>query len=209
MLQPARRKYRKEQKGRNTGVATRGNTVAFGDFGLKSVDRGRLTARQIESARRAISRHVKRGGRIWIRVFPDKPISHKPAEVRMGNGKGNPEYYVAEIQPGKVIYEIVGVSEELAREAFRLAAAKLPPAHHVRGAHDWSMIQENEEMKAAELRQKDVAGIEAEVKALQKAHFGLRMQKATQQLNNTATLRSTRRDIARAKTILAEKQAAK
>ena len=96
MLQPARRKFRKEQKGRNTGIATRGNSVAFGDFGLKCTDRGRLTARQIEAARRAISRHVKRGGRIWIRVFPDKPISQKPAEVRMGNGKGNPEYYVAE-----------------------------------------------------------------------------------------------------------------
>ena len=126
MLQPARRKYRKEQKGRNTGIATRGNAVSFGEFGLKSTDRGRLTDRQIESARRAVSRHVKRGGRIWIRVFPDKPISTKPAEVRMGNGKGNPEYYVAEIQPGKMLYEIVGVSEELAREAFRLAAAKLP-----------------------------------------------------------------------------------
>ena len=100
--------------------------MAFGDFGLKSTDRGRLTARQIEAARRAISRHVKRGGRIWIRVFPDKPISEKPAEVRMGNGKGNPEYYVAEIQPGKMLFEIVGVSEELAREAFALAAAKLP-----------------------------------------------------------------------------------
>ena len=126
MLQPARRKFRKEQKGRNTGVATRGNTVAFGDFGLKSTDRGRLTARQIEAARRAISRHVKRGGRIWIRVFPDKPISTKPAEVRMGNGKGSTEYYVAQIQPGKMLYEMDGVSEELAREAFRLAAAKLP-----------------------------------------------------------------------------------
>ncbi len=126
MLQPARRKYRKEQKGRNTGIATRGNTVAFGDYGLKSVGRGRLTARQIESARRAISRHVKRGGRIWIRVFPDKPISQKPAEVRMGSGKGNPEFYVAEIQPGKVLFEITGVPEALAREAFRLAAAKLP-----------------------------------------------------------------------------------
>ena len=101
MLQPARRKYRKEQKGRNTGVATTGNSVAFGDFGLKSTDRGRLTARQIESARRAISRHVKRGGRIWIRVFPDKPISNKPAEVRMGNGKGSVEYYVAEISLAK------------------------------------------------------------------------------------------------------------
>ena len=126
MLQPARRKYRKEQKGRNTGLATRGATVAFGEFGLKSTDRGRLTARQIEAARRAMTLHIKRGGRIWIRVFPDKPISKKPAEVRMGNGKGNPEYYVAEIQPGKVLYEMDGVNETLAREAFKLAAAKLP-----------------------------------------------------------------------------------
>ena len=126
MLQPKRRKYRKEFKGRNTGVATRGLTVAFGDYGLKSTDRGRLTARQIEAGRRAITRHVKRGGRIWIRVFPDKPISKKPAEVRMGNGKGAVEFYVAEIQPGKVLYEITGVSEALAREAFALAAAKMP-----------------------------------------------------------------------------------
>lgn len=126
MLQPARRKYRKEQKGRNTGVATRGADVSFGEFGLKAVGRGRLTARQIESARRAMTRHIKRGGRIWIRIFPDKPISRKPAEVRMGNGKGNPEYYVAEIQPGKVLYEMDGVAEQVAREAFRLAASKLP-----------------------------------------------------------------------------------
>ena len=126
MLQPKRRKYRKEQKGRNTGKATRGSSVAFGEFGLKAMARGRLTARQIEAARRAMTRHIKRGGRIWIRIFPDKPISQKPAEVRMGNGKGNPEYYVAEIQPGKVLYEVVGVPEELARQAFRLAAAKLP-----------------------------------------------------------------------------------
>ena len=125
MLQPARRKYRKEQKGRNTGVATRGASVAFGDFGLKCTDRGRLTARQIEAARRAISRHVKRGGRIWIRVFPDKPISKKPIEVRMGNGKGGVEFWVAPIQPGRMLYEIEGVAEETAREAFRLAAAKL------------------------------------------------------------------------------------
>lgn len=126
MLQPARRKYRKEQKGRNKGLATRGASVSFGDFGLKSTARGRLTARQIEAARRAMTRHIKRGGRVWIRIFPDKPISKKPAEVRMGNGKGNPEYYVAEIQPGKVLYEMDGVSEQLAREAFALAAAKLP-----------------------------------------------------------------------------------
>jgi large subunit ribosomal protein L16 len=126
MLQPARRKYRKEQKGRNKGIATTGATVAFGEFGLKAVGRGRLTARQIEAARRAMTRHIKRGGRIWIRIFPDKPISKKPAEVRMGNGKGSPEYFVAEIQPGKVLYEMDGVDEALAREAFTLAAAKLP-----------------------------------------------------------------------------------
>jgi large subunit ribosomal protein L16 len=126
MLQPARTKYRKQQKGRNTGVATRGARVSFGEYGLKATGRGRLTARQIEAARRALSRHIKRGGRIWIRVFPDKPVSQKPAEVRMGNGKGNPEYFVAEIQPGKIIYEMDGVGEALAREAFALAAAKLP-----------------------------------------------------------------------------------
>ena len=128
MLQPTRLKYRKQHKGRNTGIATRGNKVSFGDFGLKAIGRGRLTARQIEAARRAMTRHIKRGGRIWIRVFPDKPITSKPAEVRMGGGKGSPEYYVAEIQPGKMLYEMDGVSEELAREAFRLAAAKLPIA---------------------------------------------------------------------------------
>src|SRR5437588_10471573 len=126
MRQPARRKFRKEQKGRNTGIATRGAPVSFGEFGLKATERGRLTARQIEAARRAMTRHIKRGGRIWIRIFPDKPVSQKPAEVRMGNGKGNPEYYVAEIQPGKVLYEMDGVDEALAREAFALAAAKLP-----------------------------------------------------------------------------------
>lgn len=126
MLQPARTKYRKQQKGRNTGIAVRGSKVSFGEYGLKAIDRGRLTARQIEAARRAMTRHIKRGGRIWIRIFPDKPISHKPAEVRMGNGKGSPEYFVAEIQPGKVLYEMDGVDEELAKEAFRLAAAKLP-----------------------------------------------------------------------------------
>ena len=126
MLQPARTKYRKQHKGRNTGVATRGNKVSFGEFGLKATTRGRLTARQLEAARRALSRHIKRGGRVWIRVFPDKPISRKPAEVRMGNGKGNPEYFVCEIQPGKVIFEMDGVDEKLAKEAFALAAAKLP-----------------------------------------------------------------------------------
>lgn len=126
MLQPNRRKYSKDQKGRNYGLATRGANVSFGEFGLKTLERGRITARQIEAARRAITRHIKRGGRVWIRVFPDKPISSKPAEVRMGNGKGNPEYWVALVQPGRVLYEMDGVDEQLAREAFALAAAKLP-----------------------------------------------------------------------------------
>ena len=126
MLQPSRTKFRKQFKGRNYGVATRGAKVSFGEFGLKAVDRGRLTARQIEAARRAMTRYIKRGGRIWIRIFPDKPISQKPAEVRMGKGKGSVEYWVADIQPGKVLYEMDGVQEHVAREAFRLAAAKLP-----------------------------------------------------------------------------------
>jgi large subunit ribosomal protein L16 len=126
MLQPKRTKFRKQHKGRNNGVAVRGSSVSFGDYGLKSTERGRLTARQIEAARRAISRHVKRGGKMWIRIFPDKPISKKPLEVRMGKGKGSVEYWVAQIRPGTMLYEIQGVSEELAREAFKLAAAKLP-----------------------------------------------------------------------------------
>ena len=113
-------------KGRNRGLAQRGSRVSFGEFGLKSLGRGRLTARQIEAARRAMTRHVKRGGKIWIRVFPDKPITKKPLEVRQGKGKGNVEYWVAQTQPGRMLYEMEGVPEDVAREAFTLAAAKLP-----------------------------------------------------------------------------------
>ena len=126
MLQPKRTKFRKQQKGRNRGLALRGSKVSFGEFGLKALARGRLTARQIEAARRAMTRKIKRGGKIWIRVFPDKPITKKPLEVRQGKGKGNVEYWVALVQPGKVLYEMEGVPEEVAREAFALAAAKLP-----------------------------------------------------------------------------------
>ncbi len=125
MLQPKRTKFRKQHKMRNRGLATNGNKVSFGTFGLQATTRGRLTARQIEAARRAMTRHVKRQGKIWIRVFPDKPITEKPLEVRQGKGKGNVEYWVAQIQPGKMLYEMEGVPEELAREAFALAAAKL------------------------------------------------------------------------------------
>jgi large subunit ribosomal protein L16 len=126
MLQPKRTKYRKAMKGRNRGMALRGNKVSFGEFGLKATTRGRLTSRQIEAARRALTRFIKRGGRVWIRIFPDKPVSKKPLEVRMGSGKGNVEYWVAEIQPGCMLYEMEGINESEAREAFRLAAAKLP-----------------------------------------------------------------------------------
>ncbi len=126
MLQPKRTKFRKQHKGRNTGIAVRGSSVSFGEYGLKAITRGRITARQIEAARRAITRHVKRGGKMWIRVFPDKPITKKPLEVRMGKGKGSVEYWVAQVKPGTMLYEVQGIPEQLAREAFQLASAKLP-----------------------------------------------------------------------------------
>ena len=128
MLQPKRTKFRKMRKGRNRGLATAGSQVSFGEYGLKATARGRITARQIEAARRAMTRYEKRGGKIWIRVFPDVPVSKKPLEVRMGKGKGNVEYWVCKIQPGRVLYEMEGVTEDIAREAFRLAATKLPIA---------------------------------------------------------------------------------
>ena len=123
---PHKTKFRKQHKGRNRGVALRGNKVSFGEFGLRTLGRARITARQIESARRAINRYIKRGGKVWIRVFPDKPITKKPIEVRMGKGKGNVEYWVALVQPGRVMFELEGVPAHVAREAFRLAASKLP-----------------------------------------------------------------------------------
>lgn len=126
MLQPKRTKYRKQFKGRNRGLALSGNKVSFGNYGLKATDRGRITARQIEAARRAMTRFIKRGGKVWIRIFSDKPITQKPLEVRQGKGKGNVEYWVALVQPGRVLFEMEGVTEEIAREAFALAAAKLP-----------------------------------------------------------------------------------
>lgn len=126
MLQPKRTKFRKQQKGKNRGLAQVGNKVSFGEYGLKTLDRGMITSRQIEAARRAMTRHVKRGGKIWIRIFPDTPVTAKPVEVRMGKGKGNVEHWAAKVQPGRMLYEMEGVSEEMAREAFALAAAKLP-----------------------------------------------------------------------------------
>lgn len=126
MLQPKRTKFRKQRKGTNTGMALTGNKVSFGEWGLKSVETGRITARQIEAARRVITRYIKRGGKVWIRIFPDKPVTKKPAETRMGKGKGNPELWVAVVKPGRILYEMDGVEEDVAAEAFRLAAHKLP-----------------------------------------------------------------------------------
>ena len=126
MLQPKRTKYRKQMKGKNRGLASQGNKVSFGEYGLKATDRGRITARQIEAARKAMTRHIRRGGKIWIRIFPDKPITKKPLEVRQGKGKGSIDHWAAVVNPGRILFEIEGVSEELAREAFRLASAKLP-----------------------------------------------------------------------------------
>jgi len=174
MLQPKRTKYRKQQKGRNRGLAHRGSSVSFGEFGLKAVGRGRITARQIEAARRAMTRHIKRGGKIWIRIFPDKPITKKPLEVRQGKGKGSVEYWVAQIQPGKMLYEMEGVSEEVAREAFELAAAKLPIA-----------------TKLLE-----------ELVNLRREQFNLRMQQATGQMARPDQYRKVRKNIARVKTVL-------
>ncbi len=128
MLSPKRIKFRKRQKGRNRGLAYRGSKISFGDFGLQATEAGWLTSRQIEAGRIALTRHVKRGGKVWIRVFPDKPISKKPAETRMGKGKGNPEYWVAVVKPGRIIYELEGVPVEIAREAFRRCGHKLPMA---------------------------------------------------------------------------------
>ncbi len=137
MLQPKRTKYRKQMKGRMRGFAYRGNTVAFGEFGLQALDRGRLTARQIEAARIAMTRHIKRGGKIWIRIFPDKPITRKPAETRMGKGKGNPEEWVCVVKPGRMLYEMEGVDVPTAKEAFRLAAHKLPIPTRVVTREEW------------------------------------------------------------------------
>ena len=137
MLQPKRTKFRKMHKGRNRGLAQRGSKVSFGEFGLKASGRGRLTARQIEAARRAMTRHIKRGGKIWIRVFPDKPITNKPLEVRMGKGKGSTDYWAARVKPGRIMFEIDGVTEVVAREALRLAAMKLPIKTRTIVREDW------------------------------------------------------------------------
>ena len=143
MFQPKRTKYRKQMKGRNRGLAQKGNSLDFGAFGLKATSRGQITSRQIEAARRAMTRHVKRGAKIWIRIFPDKPITKKPLEVRMGKGKGAPEYFVAVVKPGRVLFEVSGVPVAVAKEALRLAAQKLPVTTKFIIARDFKGYYEN------------------------------------------------------------------
>ena len=232
MLAPKRVQHRKVMKGRRRGQATRGNFIAFGDYGLEATECGWITAQQIEAARIAITRHVKRGGKVWIRVFPDKPFTKKPAETRMGKGKGSPEGWVAVIRPGLVLYEMAGVEREVAQEAMRLAAHKLPlrtkfvereniaplseskwakvimaeaaePKAPVEAARGGGRI-----MKAADLRDLTVEELEAKQKEVSEELFNLNFQHSRQQLDNTARLGQVRRDLARIKTVLNAKAGA-
>jgi large subunit ribosomal protein L16 len=197
VLQPKRTKYRKQFKGRNAGLAMRGSSVAFGEFGLKATSRARMTAREIEAARRAMAHYVKRGGQIWIRVFPDVPISKKPLEVRMGSGKGNIEYWIARVQPGKVLFEMEGVDEVTAREAFRLAGSKL-------SVSTMFVKRQVREMDAKELRSKKAPELADELVKLRKEQFSLRLQRATGQLPKPDQYQKVRRNIARLKTVMSE-----
>ena len=209
MMQPKKTKFRKAHKGRIHGVATSGATLSFGQFGLKAMAPERITARQIEAARRALTRHMKRAGRVWIRVFPDVPVSKKPAEVRMGSGKGTPELWVARVKPGRVIFEIDGVDRadrEGSADARRRQAADQDA---LRRAHCGVGKLDMAEMKTADIRAMSPDQMDDAVLNLKKERFNLRFQRATGQLENTSRLREARRDIARIKTIAAQKRVAK
>jgi large subunit ribosomal protein L16 len=204
MMQPKKTKFRKAHKGRIHGSATSGATLSFGQFGLKAIEPDRVTARQIEAARRALTRHMKRAGRVWIRVFPDVPVSKKPAEVRMGSGKGTPEYWVVRVKPGRVLFEIDGVPVQTAREALDLAAAKLPIKTRF-----VERIAVMAEMKVEDIRAMTPDQMEDAILSLKKERFNLRFQRATGQLENTSRMKEARRDIARIKTIAAQQRAKK
>ena len=194
MLLPKRVKYRRVHRGRMKGKATRGNTVTYGEFGLVATEPSWITSNQIEAARIAMTRHTKRGGKVWIKIFPDKPVTEKPAETRMGSGKGSPEYWVAVVKPGRVMFEIAGVSEEVAREALRLASHKLPVKCKI--------------VKANEIRKLSGAELETKLMDLKKDLFNLRLQHATNQLDNPIRIAEVKKDIARVKTIIREQQLA-
>jgi large subunit ribosomal protein L16 len=199
MLAPKRIKFRKTFKGRTRGIATRGNTVAFGEFGLMSLDPGWITNRQIEASRVAMTREMKRGGKVWIRIFPDKPITKKPAETRMGKGKGNPEGWVAVVKPGRMMFEVEGISEPLARKALALAAAKLPVKTR------FVARQEGCAMETSELREMSVDDLRGKLGELVEEQFRLRFRSATESIGNPMRFRALRRDIARIKTVLRQR----
>ena len=206
MMQPKKTKFRKAHKGRIHGVASSGATLAFGQFGLKAMAPERITARQIEAARRALTRHMKRAGRVWIRIFPDLPVSKKPAEVRMGSGKGTPELWVARVKPGRVIFEIDGVT----RRSRRKRSRSPPPSCRSRRASSRALRSKiMAEMKTSDIRAMSPDQMDDAVVNLKKERFNLRFQRATGQLENTTRLREARRDIARIKTIAAQKRDAK
>ena len=206
MLQPKKTKFRKAHKGRIHGVAKGGTDLAFGQYALKATEPERVTARQIEAARRAITREMKRQGRVWIRIFPDVPVSKKPTEVRMGKGKGSVEYWAARVKPGRIVFEIDGVPEDVAKEALRLGAMKLPiMTRVVTRIADYGRLS----MKASDVRSKTADELKDQLVDLKKEQFNLRFQRATQQLEKPAQVKKVRRDIARIKTILGEKNAAK
>ncbi len=204
MMQPKRTKYRKRHKERNDGLTKAGAELNFGAFGMKATTNARVTARQIEAARRAITRHLKRAGRVWIRIFPDRPVSKKPAEVRMGKGKGSVEYWVAPVKAGRIMFEIDGVPSGLAQEAIRRGRRQAAAAHPLRGAGRRGAGP----MKASEVRAKSGDELREQLLQLKKEQFNLRFQKATGQLENTSRVRAVRRDIARIKTILGTRPAA-
>ena len=203
MLQPMRTKFRKAHKGRIHGVASSAATLAFGQYGLKALEPERITARQIEAARRALTRHMKRSGRVWIRLFPDVPVSKKPLEVRMGSGKGTPELWVARVKPGRILFEIDGVPIEVAKEVAGAGRRQAADQDPFRRAHQRIGVK----MKSADIKAMTVDQIDDEVLKLKKEQFNLRFQRATGQLENTARVREVRRDIARLKTVAHQKRA--
>ena len=202
MLMPKKVKYRKQQRGRMAGKAWRGSDVSFGDYGLKALEPCWLTDRQIEAARVAMTRFIARGGKIWVRVFPDKPITKKPQETRMGKGKGAPEQWVCVVRPGRVLFEMEGVTEKDAREAMRLAAAKLPIHDQVRDP----LRAGEDAMKAAELRDLGADELGAKERDLTDQLFRMRIQKSMGQLEAPDKMRTVRRDLARVKTVLRQKR---
>ena len=209
MLQPKRTKFRKQFKGRISGVAKGGTDLNFGQFGLKAQEPERVTARQIEAARRAITRAMKRAGRVWIRIFPDVPVSKKPTEVRMGKGKGSPEFWAAKVKPGRIMFEIEGVPEETAREALRLGAAKLPiKTRFIQRIAESGRATMKSAQRLSDIKALSTDQLQDELLKLKKEQFNLRFQRATGQLENTARVTQVRRDIARIKTLQRSKTAA-